>query len=112
MGLMGLVVDVVEVLGAIISNSSYGDRTGNCSLEIGASISATSANVSNATYRITNIIPGTGATMQRLLLLALRLHEVCWSQRLMKMCVTCHRKGTYYPVHIVTRRLGTVANSA
>ncbi len=57
--LMGLVVDVVEVLGAIISNSSYGDRIGNCSLEIGASISGTSANVGNAACRITHIIyPG------------------------------------------------------
>ena len=45
MGLMGLVVDVVEVLGAFISNSSYGDGIVNCSLENGASISATSANV-------------------------------------------------------------------
>ena len=46
MGLMGLagVVDAVEVLGAFISNSSYGDGVVSCSLEMGASISATSAN--------------------------------------------------------------------
>jgi hypothetical protein len=40
MGLMGMagVVDAVEVLGAFISNSSYGDGIVSCSLEIGASI--------------------------------------------------------------------------
>ncbi len=40
MGLMGMagVVDAVEVLGAFISNSSFGDGNVSCSLEIGASI--------------------------------------------------------------------------
>ena len=45
MGLMGLVVDAVEIDsllgdGAIISNSSYGERVGNCSLESGATLTA------------------------------------------------------------------------
>ncbi len=48
LGLMGLVVDVVEVLGAIISNSSYGDRTGNCSLEIGVTLTAVETSVTPA----------------------------------------------------------------
>ena len=45
LGLMGL---VVEVLGAIISNSSYGDRTGNCSLEIGVALTAVETSVTPA----------------------------------------------------------------
>ena len=45
LGLMGLVVGVVEVLGGIISNSSYGERVGNCSLESGATLTAMETSV-------------------------------------------------------------------
>ena len=61
MSLMGLagVVDAVEVLGAFISNSSYGDGIVSCSLEIGASMSATSASVRLPYYP--HLIPGSSA---------------------------------------------------
>ncbi len=61
MSWMGLasVVDAVEVLGAFISNSSYGDGIVSCSLEIGASMSATSASARLPYYP--HLIPGSSA---------------------------------------------------